>query len=117
MHDFAFKKQHSLQERQSKATRVLSKYNDRVPVICERDPHSCIKDMERCKILVPRELTMAQFVKVIRKRIELGCEQSIFLFINDTLVPNGKMMIDVYEEHKDADGFLYISYAAENSFG
>jgi len=117
MHEFLFQQQHSLQQRKDKATRVLSKYSDRVPVICERDPKSCIQQMDRSKILVPKELTVAQFVKVIRKRIKLTSEQSIFLFINDTLVVNGKMMADVYEEHKDEDGFLYVSYSAENSFG
>jgi len=117
MHEFIFQQQHSLQQRKDKATRVLSKYSDRVPVICERDPKSCIQQMDRSKILVPKELTVAQFVKVIRKRIKLTSEQSIFLFINDTLVVNGKMMADVYEEHKDEDGFLYVSYSAENSFG
>ena len=41
---------------------------DRVPVICERDPNSIIPDMEgfRNKILVPRELSVAQFIKVVR---------------------------------------------------
>eukprot|EP00486_Rosalina_sp_Unknown_P003424 CAMPEP_0201567444 /NCGR_PEP_ID=MMETSP0190_2-20130828/7948_1 /ASSEMBLY_ACC=CAM_ASM_000263 /TAXON_ID=37353 /ORGANISM="Rosalina sp." /LENGTH=117 /DNA_ID=CAMNT_0047987457 /DNA_START=232 /DNA_END=585 /DNA_ORIENTATION=- len=117
MHEFQFKKEHSLQERKDKATRVLSKYGDRVPVICERDPKSSIQQMDRSKILVPKELTVAQFVKVIRKRIQVEPEQSIFLFINDTLVVNGKMMSDVYQEHKDEDGFLYVSYSAENSFG
>eukprot|EP00483_Globobulimina_turgida_P002395 UN02397 len=117
MHEFAFKKQHCLQERRDKATRVLSKYSDRVPVICERDPKSCIQEMDRSKILVPKELTVAQFVKVIRKRIKLTSQQSIFLFINDILVVNGKMMADVYQKHKDEDGFLYVAYSAENSFG
>eukprot|EP01084_Bolivina_argentea_P067750 123331_1 len=117
MHEFAFKKQHSLQQRLDKAARVLTKYSDRVPVICERDPKSCIQTMDRSKILVPKELTVAQFVKVIRKRISLTPEQSIFLFINDTLVVNGKMMADVYEMHKDDDGFLYVTYSGENTFG
>jgi GABA(A) receptor-associated protein len=26
-------------------------------------------------------------------------------------------MADVYEDHKDADGFLYMTYAGENTFG
>ena len=26
-------------------------------------------------------------------------------------------MGQVYEEHKDEDGFLYIAYSAENTFG
>eukprot|EP00485_Elphidium_margaritaceum_P022911 CAMPEP_0202710618 /NCGR_PEP_ID=MMETSP1385-20130828/22578_1 /ASSEMBLY_ACC=CAM_ASM_000861 /TAXON_ID=933848 /ORGANISM="Elphidium margaritaceum" /LENGTH=117 /DNA_ID=CAMNT_0049370197 /DNA_START=65 /DNA_END=418 /DNA_ORIENTATION=- len=117
MHEFEFKQQHSLQERQKKAQKVLQKYPDRVPIICEKDPKSAIQQMERTKILVPKELSVAQFIKVIRKRINLQPEQSIFLFINDTLVLNAKMMIDVYSEHKDEDGFLYVSYSTENTFG
>ena len=27
------------------------------------------------------------------------------------------MMATVYEEHKDEDGFLYITYSGENTFG
>ena len=27
------------------------------------------------------------------------------------------LMSDVYEDHKDDDGFLYITYSGENTFG
>ena len=27
------------------------------------------------------------------------------------------LMSDVYEDHKDDDGFLYIAYSGENTFG
>ena len=62
-------------------------------------------------------MSLSSNKNVNRKRIKVEPEQSIFLFINDTLVVNGKMMSDVYQEHKDEDGFLYVSYSAENSFG
>lgn len=26
-------------------------------------------------------------------------------------------MSDIYEDHKDEDGFLYITYSGENTFG
>jgi GABA(A) receptor-associated protein len=26
-------------------------------------------------------------------------------------------MSDIYDEHKDDDGFLYITYSGENTFG
>mmetsp|Transcript_9413 Transcript_9413/g.29665 ORF Transcript_9413/g.29665 Transcript_9413/m.29665 type:complete len:92 (+) Transcript_9413:216-491(+) len=29
----------------------------------------------------------------------------------------GSFMSTVYEEHKDEDGFLYITYSGENTFG
>ena len=27
------------------------------------------------------------------------------------------LMSDIYEDHKDEDGFLYITYSGENTFG
>ena len=55
---------------------------------------------------------------VIRKRIKLSPEKSIFLFVNDTnLVPTAALLSQVYDEHKDDDGFLYITYNGESTFG
>ena len=88
-----------------------------MPVICEKDPKSQLPEMDKTKILVPRDLTVAQFVKVIRKRIQLKPEETIFLFINDRIVPTGAVISEVYQHNKDTDGFLYVSYSAENYFG
>lgn len=54
---------------------------------------------------------------VIRKRIKLSPEKAIFIFVNNVLPPTAALMSAVYEEHKDEDGFLYISYSGENTFG
>lgn len=60
---------------------------------------------------------MSQFVYVIRKRIKLAAEKSIFIFINNVIPPSTALMSAIYEEHKDEDGFLYITYSGENTFG
>jgi GABA(A) receptor-associated protein len=147
-----------------------------------------------CRYLVPADLSVGQFVYVIRKRIKLPSEKAIFIFVKNTLPPIGAtavsrsaavnmrdknepasatavrvallawsqtnqgvhtrhlclvaacvpsrqrctlrvarqwlvarhehpqccaaaMMATVYEEHKDEDGFLYITYSGENTFG
>ncbi len=31
--------------------------------------------------------------------------------------PSAALMSDVYDDHKDADGFLYMTFAGENTFG
>lgn len=54
---------------------------------------------------------------VIRKRIKLPSEKAIFIFINDILPPTAALMSTIYEEHKDEDGFLYVLYSGENTFG
>ena len=33
------------------------------------------------------------------------------------LVPNSASVGEVYEEHRDEDGFLYVQFSGENTFG
>ncbi|KAG5578889.1 hypothetical protein H5410_049516 [Solanum commersonii] len=67
--------------------------------------------------LVPADLTVGQFVYVVRKRIKLSAEKAIFIFVKNILPPTAAMMSAIYEEHKDEDGFLYMTYSGENTFG
>lgn len=66
---------------------------------------------------MPGDLTVAQFVFVVRRRIQLSPEMAIFLFVNNVLPPSHAMMASVYDQYKDSDGFLYIVYSGENTFG
>ena len=52
---------------------------------------------------------------VIRKRIKLAPDQAIFIFVDEVLPPTAALMSSIYEEHKDEDGFLYITYSGENT--
>lgn len=104
---------------------------------------------------MPADLTVGQFVYVIRKRIKLSAEKAIFIFIDNVLPPTGvfpllisgfwkvaisnldfgeqfslllwseltalsfagAIMSAIYDEKKDEDGFLYVTYSGENTFG
>jgi len=99
------------------AQRIREKYPDRIPVIVEKHTKSEIPDIDKKKYLVPADLTVGQFVYVIRKRIKLTPEKAIFIFVNNVLPPTAALMSAVYQEHKDEDGFLYVTYSGENTFG
>lgn len=67
---------------------------------------------------MPSDLTIGQFMWVIRKRIKLAPEQAIFLFVaSGTLPPSVVTLQAVYDQHKAEDGFLYMTYSGENFFG
>jgi GABA(A) receptor-associated protein len=106
-----------LEKRKSEAERIRAKYPDRVPVICEKADRSDIPDIDKKKYLVPADLTVGQFHYVIRKRIKLAPEKALFLFCSNSIPPNAALMSTVYEEQKDEDGFLYIQYSGESTFG
>jgi hypothetical protein len=83
---------------------------NKAQVICEKVEKSDIATIDKKKYLVPADLTVGQFVYVIRKRIKLSPEKAIFIFVDEVLPPTAALMSSIYEEHKDEDGFLYITY-------
>ena len=114
-----FNKRFSLNERWNEASRIMKKYPDRIPIICER-ANTANRDcplIDKNKYLVTKDLTLGQFIYIIRKRLRLSSEKAIFLFINGTIPPSSCMFTDIYDFHKDVDGFLYITYSFENTFG
>ena len=79
--------------------------------------NSQIPEIDKRKFLVPNDISVAQFMWIIRKRIQLPSEKAIFLFVNKTIPQSSSTMGQIYTSHKDEDGFLYIAYSGENTFG
>ena len=113
-----FKDKFDFKQRQEESGRIKKKYPNRIPVIVERAPHcNEIDKIDKTKFLVPGDLTVGQFIYVIRKRIKLAPEKALFIFINETMPTVSENMAVVYSKNEDEDGFLYISYSGENTFG
>ncbi|MED6240382.1 Gamma-aminobutyric acid receptor-associated protein-like 2 [Ataeniobius toweri] len=112
-----FKEDHSLEHRSLESAKIRSKYPDRVPVIVEKVSGSQIVDIDKRKYLVPSDITVAQFMWIIRKRIQLPSEKAIFLFVDKTVPQSSITMGQLYDKEKDEDGFLYVAYSGENTFG
>lgn len=114
-----FKKNNTLEERKKEAYRIKSKHPERIAIIVEKS-EKCdnIEDIDKNKYLVPKDLTMGQFIHILRKRISLSPDKALFLFVNkNVLVSSSETLSDVFEKHKDEDGFLYVDYAGESTFG
>lgn len=113
-----FKKEKKIDERKEEYKRICTKYPDLIPVICEKMDNCNLPESQRRKYLVPRDISMGQFKYVIRKRIELSPNQALFIFVNHSiLAPTNQSICEVHKEHADEDGFLYMSYTGENTFG
>jgi len=115
----SFKNEFKFEDRLTEAKRVLLKYPDRIPIICERSL-TASKDcpiVDKKKYLVPITYKVGEFLFVIRKRLKLPPEKAIFLFVNGTIPPTSSLIGDIYQKHKDADCYLYMTYSQENTFG
>lgn len=112
-----FKEINPFVNRKEEADRIMIKYPERVPVICEKVSKSEVPDIDKNKFLVPLDLSVGQFLFVVRKRISVPSEKAIFIFVNNTLPAHTALMSQIYKEHKDPDGFLYITYSGESTYG
>jgi GABA(A) receptor-associated protein len=111
-----FLKNFTLQEQRNEAKRLLAKYPKRVPVIlqaCE----GCNLKIDKHKFLVPKDLTLGEFLMVVRKRTKLKPEEALFVFVNNRIPRNTALVRKIYEEEKSDNLFLMVRFATENTFG
>ena len=105
-------------ERVKKSQIILEKYPDRVPLIIQ--PSKNDRDsypIDKSKYITPRDLTLLQLQQIIRKRVKFPAEKALFMFINNKIYPITAVVGTIYDTHKDADGFLYVTYCQESTFG
>ena len=112
-----FKTDNEFSTRKSESDKIIQKYPNRIPIIIEKAEKCILNDIDKHKYLVPKDLNMNQFIYIIRKRIKLDNSQSIFFIVGNNVCPSNSPLSHIYEEHKDKDGFLYIIYTSENTFG
>lgn len=108
-------------QRKAEATRMITRYPGRIPIIVQRDKRSSsrhLPDIDKKKYLVPADFTVGQFMFVIRKRIHLEGHIALFLYTEDgQMLTTSSLLSSAYDVHKNEDAFFYIFYTSENTFG
>ncbi|ORZ21057.1 ubiquitin-related domain-containing protein [Catenaria anguillulae PL171] len=113
---FEYKEKHTFEIRNKKAKMLLEKYPGSTPIICQVDPK--ITNFEKNWFVVPGEMTVGQFMCVLRKRVRMSSTCGLFLFLaNGTIPKSAQLLTLVYSQHHDEDGFLYFYVTRENTFG
>jgi GABA(A) receptor-associated protein len=107
-----------LDERRKQYDLVMESHPEKVPVILERAPSATIPTVDRSKYLLPRDFTVGAFLDILRRRTSVGEGEALFVYVRGT-VPAGNVPFGaLYEQHRDLDdGFLYVTYTGESSFG
>ena len=112
-----FKEEYSVESRTNESVKIILKYPTRIPIIVEKQDGCQLDTIRKKKYLVPRDMLMNQFVYIIRKKIDLAPSQSLFIMVNNQLSSSSESLGEIYEKHQDQDGFLYMTYTSENTFG
>jgi GABA(A) receptor-associated protein len=119
MYESVFKNKYTFSERICLAISIKEKCPDKLPIICEKQQVSEKQDSDmKIKFLVPKDFTFGNFIYTVKNHLLLSENTSIFMFINNSIIPRSNQSIrELYNEYRDDDMFLYIKYCNENTFG
>jgi GABA(A) receptor-associated protein len=100
------------------AERLRDKFPGRLPIFVTKSSNTHdIPDIPKKKYLAPSNLTVGQFIYIIRRQIKLPAEKALFLFVNNTLPTSNSTLAEIYSLHKSSDGALHMIYTSESTFG
>jgi len=106
--------------------KLRDKYPDKIPVVINKDK-SCktLEDIKPLKYLIQEYITVRQLLFLVRKRIQVDKNESLYLYVTKPkssktlcMLQADDSLIHIYNlYHNDEDGVLYISYTSEDVFG
>jgi GABA(A) receptor-associated protein len=117
---FQFKKDlPNVNERKLECNKIRTQCPDKIPIILEKDPKCDIKTLEKTKFLVPLAFKTSQFILMIRQKFKIPETQAFYLLVDGKHSLTGEgLMAEIYDKFKDKeDGFVYISYSSELTWG
>ena len=111
-----FRRRLTFEQRRTEFERIRTHRATRIPVIMEANGIDTPR-IDKEKFLVPFDFTVSQLMFVARKRMSIDSSKALFLLINGTLQPSSATMSSLYDSHASEDGFMYVVYTTENTFG
>ena len=114
-----FKINNTLEKRINQFDKLKKEYPTKIPIILEK-AHTCtLNQIIKSKYILSNDLTMAEFITIIKDKLELEPERALFFLAKGKYNISGNQLLgDIYERYKDKDdGFLYITYSEEVIYG
>jgi len=112
-----FLNESSFDNRKDITTKIRASYSDRIPIGVfssdDKDPN-----IRKHKYIVPESITVGKFIYELRQNMQINSSMGLYFFTeNGILLTPGELIITTYRKYKNDDGFLYIIYSLENTFG
>lgn len=106
-------------ERVQKSNKLLQEFPNNVPVIIERYPReTLLPRIQNRQFLVPKEVTVAYLINILKSRLGRYSRHSIWLYAGNTVLQcRFSTIAEIYNKYRSLDGFLYLQYSGEETFG
>lgn len=89
---------------------IKQQYPNYIPIIVRTRKNDKSIILKKSKFLVTNEITLAQFLTILRKKIsDIKSNESIFLLIDNTLMPITLTLSTIYKEKKILIQICFLS--------
>ena len=108
-----------------KIEEILRKYPDRIPIVISS---KTFKSHNVNRFIVPIDMTLNQFMRILRNKTKLNEMEAIFIFVkdcslknkdksNEIIAPVSETIGSLYDKYKDEKLILNLFYEKEDVFG
>ncbi len=105
-----FKENTTFERRKGECIKVLSKNPNKLPLIIEPEEGCNVPIITKSKVLITNKVTVGQMLLVLKDKMNLRSNSSLIIKCNGSVVPSTRKIVELYDESKEDDGFLYLRY-------
>ena len=108
-----------IDDKLTEGQKIIIKYPNKIPIIINKFKYeNDLQDINKTKYIVPNDMTFTNLIYIIRKKININSEKSIFITTNGKLCKSNSTLGELYDKYKNMnDHLLYFEYSSENTFG
>ncbi|KRX05593.1 hypothetical protein PPERSA_12771 [Pseudocohnilembus persalinus] len=113
-------KERPFNERKDEAEKYIRKHPGFIPIVVERNKKSKLPEVNfKNKYLLPGSFKLIQLNQILRTYIkEIKKEEALYIYANGTALLTANQELEtIYHNYKDEDGYLYLEYLEQQSFG
>ena len=112
---YSHKARYTFEERSNDSCHIYDILK-KIPLILEKEESSNLPEIEINNYVLPKNITVGEFMVYLRKKCFNLNKENMFIFISKSnYVPKlEEKMSDLYEKFKDNDGFIYCKYTTKN---
>ncbi|CAD8185503.1 unnamed protein product [Paramecium pentaurelia] len=118
--NLSYKDNNSFEERKEKFQIYQQKHPTKIPLIIERHPKCTLKLLDRPEVLIDETQKGTKLLQILQEKLQENSKNcSIFIFYTNTNTqfPLESQMKEAAQNHKDEDGFLYLTYNNQETLG
>ena len=103
---------------QKRAAKMAARYPERVVIVLHKaNEQASTPILTKRKFVCPLDLTIAQFMAVVRRHTHLQSAESLFLLSKGKLTCMSEPLAIVRDRDADSEGIVHFVCTTENTFG